>query len=74
MFLWARYVYSICGKANELDYNWPDYIDHQKPELNNCCLVIQVKWNPTGQMSSRPPAFALKSLISIFHANLELLQ
>jgi hypothetical protein len=28
----------------------PEQIDHQTPELNDCCLVLYVKCNPTDQM------------------------
>jgi hypothetical protein len=30
----------LIGKASDRDNNWPDYMDHQKPNLNNRCFVI----------------------------------
>ena len=30
------------GKTSDLDYSWPNQIDHLKPELNPCCFVMYV--------------------------------
>jgi hypothetical protein len=49
----------MCEKANSLDLSWLDQIDHKKPELTDCCLIMYVKDNMTGQMWSRSPAFAV---------------
>jgi hypothetical protein len=38
---------NLCTKASDFDHSWPDYIDHQKPELNPCGFVMYVKWNQT---------------------------
>jgi hypothetical protein len=36
------------GKTSGLDHIWPDQIDHQKPELSVCYLVMYVNCNLTG--------------------------
>ena len=48
----------MCAKASALDHCWPEEIDNQKSELNSCCLAIYVKFNLTGQVWSKLPAFA----------------
>jgi hypothetical protein len=39
----------MSGKASGFDNSWPDHIDHQKPELSACCLIIYVKYNQTAK-------------------------
>jgi hypothetical protein len=56
--------YLFFGKANALDHNQPEQIDHLKPVLNACFYIYYNTLNLTGQMWSRPPVFAVYTIIS----------
>jgi hypothetical protein len=49
------------GKASGLDHNQLDYIDHQKPKLSACFLVVYDNCNLPGQMWSSSPASTLNA-------------
>jgi hypothetical protein len=54
----SSFFLSLASKTGGLDHIWPELIDHKKPELSTCFLVIYGKCNLTGQMWSTHPAFA----------------
>ena len=54
------------GKTSSHDHNWPDNIDHQKPELSTCSLAMYVNCNVTGELWSISPAFATLQVKQIF--------